>query len=172
MKDTIINYWLQLEKRERWILGLGGVLVSFILFYALILKPWHRALSEMSDRVPSLRENLVWMMQASEMVQNGNVVNTVRASKDLNKSLLSVVEQTARTSKVNKFIQQMVPGNNIKTNVEQVNVVLEEANFNQWVRWVDDLANNYAVNIKQVSIESETDEPNIVELRVTFERDS
>ena len=172
MKNTIINYWLQLEKRERWILGLGGVLVSFILFYALILKPWHRALSEMSDRVPSLRENLVWMMQASEMVQNGNVVNTVRASKDLNKSLLSVVEQTARTSKVNKFIQQMVPGNNIKTNVEQVNVVLEEANFNQWVRWVDDLANNYAVNIKQVSIESETDEPNIVELRVTFERDS
>ena len=172
MKDTIINYWLQLEKRERWILGLGGVLVSFILFYALILKPWHRALSEMSDRVPSLRENLVWMMQASEMVQNGNVVNTVRASKDVNKSLLSVVEQTARTSKVNKFIQQMVPGNNIKTNVEQVNVVLEEANFNQWVRWVDDLANNYAVNIKQVSIESETDEPNIVELRVTFERDS
>ena len=172
MKDTIINYWLQLEKRERWILGLGGVLVSFILFYALILKPWHRALSEMSDRVPSLRENLVWMRQASEMVKNGNVVNTVRASKDVNKSLLSVVEQTARTSKVNKFIQQMVPGNNIKTNVEQVNVVLEEANFNQWVRWVDDLANNYAVNIKQVSIESETDEPNIVELRVTFERDS
>ena len=105
MKDTIINYWLQLEKRERWILGLGGVLVSFILFYALILKPWHRALSEMSDRVPSLRENLVWMRQASEMVKNGNVVNTVRASKDVNKSLLSVVEQTARTSKVNKFIQ-------------------------------------------------------------------
>lgn len=170
MKNVIINYWFQLEKRERWVLGIGSFLVGFILFYALILKPWHRALSEMSDRMPTQRANLVWMKQVSEMIKTGGTTNTVVASKDTDKSLLSVIEQTARTSKVNKAIQQMVPGNNIRTNTEQVNVVLEEADFNQWVRWVDDLSNNYAVNIMQLSVESETDEPNIVELRVTFER--
>lgn len=170
MKDAIKNYWFRLEKRERWILGLGSLVVGLILFYALILKPWHRALSEMTDRIPSQRENLVWMRQASEMIKSGNVISTVEAKKDANKSLLSVIEQTARTTKVNNFIQQMVPGKDMRTNIEQVNVVLEEADFNLWVRWVDDLSNNYGIDISQLSVESETDEPNIVELRVTFER--
>ncbi|MBX2848840.1 MAG: type II secretion system protein M [Acidiferrobacterales bacterium] len=171
MKNIIVTYWQQLERREQLILALGGLIVSFILFYALILKPWHRALNEMSERIPTQRENLVWMRQMSEIVKNGGDLNTVATAKDTNKSLIAIVNQTARSSRMNNFIQQIVPGNNLRTNADQVNVVLEEADFNQWVRWVDDLSNNYSVNIGQLSVESETDEPNIVELRVTFERD-
>ncbi len=170
MKNIIINYWRELETRQQWTLGLGSLIVAFILFYALILKPWHRALSEMSEKITQQRENLVWMRQASEMVKNGGVATSEQVTKDANQSLLSIVEKTARSNNINKSIQQMVPGTNTQTNIEQVNVVLEEADFNQWVLWVDDLSRNYAVNIMQLSVESETEEPNIVELRVTFER--
>lgn len=170
MKNTIINYWRQLEAREQYILGCGGLLVGLILFYALIWQPWHNAIAHMEDAIQDRRESLVWMKQSAEMVKNGAIVTESQVVKNADQSLLSVITQTARTSRINQFIQKMDPGTNVQTNTEQVNVVLEEADFNQWVRWVDDLSKNYAVNIMQLSVESETDEPNIVELRVTFER--
>ena len=170
MKDKVLNYWRQLETRQQLILGWGSAIVGLILFYAIIWQPWHYAIAQMEEAIQGRRESLVWMRQSSEMVKSGAIVDTNTVAKDADQSLLSVIEKTARVSKVNKSIQQMVPGNNIRTNNEQVNVVLEEADFNQWVRWIDDLSNNYSVNITQLSVESETDEPNIVELRVTFER--
>jgi len=169
MKDLIVNYWLQLEKREQWVLGLGVVIVSFILLYAFILKPWHKAISEMSERIPRQRENIVWMRQAAEMLKNG-ASEAPKTVKDANKSLLSIVNKTARSNKVNNYIQQMDPSKKSQSNIEQVNVVLEEADFNKWVVWVNDLHQNYSVNISQLSVEKESDDPNIVEVRVTFDR--
>lgn len=170
MKNFIINQWQALEQRERLILGWGGLIVGVILFYALVWQPWHNAITSMEEAIQSRRESLVWMRQTSEMVKNGSVISSQQSVKDKSQSLLSVIEKTARISRVNTAIQQMVPGTNQKTNVEQVNVVLEEADFNLWVRWVDDLSRNYAVNVSQLSVENETDQPNVVELRVTFER--
>jgi len=79
---------------------------------------------------------------------------------------LAVIEKTAKTAKVKKAIQQMVPGKNRN----EVRVVLEEANFNLWVQWVDVLFKQYNVQIKQVTAERDDDAPNIAEIRMTLER--
>lgn len=165
MAKALKEYWLKLESRERMILCVGTLLVCLILFYAIIWQPWHKAISNMQVSVQSLRTNLVWIKQQAELVENGGA-SAQSITKGVNQSLLSVIEQTAKTTKVKKAIQQMVPGRT----QNEVRVVLEEADFNLWVKWVDLLFKQYGVQIKQLTAERDEDVPNIAEIRVTFER--
>jgi len=166
MANAIKQYWLNLENRERMILAWGAVLVFMILFYALIWQPWHKAISEMEKSIQPLRSSLVWMKQQAELVRSGDGASTLSNFKGADQSLLAVIEKTAKTAKVKKAIQQMVPGKNRN----EVRVVLEEANFNLWVQWVDVLFKQYNVQIKQVTAERDDDAPNIAEIRMTLER--
>jgi len=164
--ESIIKYWADLQPRERLILGFGSVAVTIILVYALLLQPLYRAIAHMESALPNLRSNLVWMRQTNELIERGGNVPINRASEGANDSLLSVVESTAAKAKIRKAIQQMVPA---KQNNE-VRVVLEDANFNQWLRWIDTLYKRYDVDIRQVTAERDEDQPNIAEIRVTFFR--
>jgi len=162
---SIKKYWQELESRERLMLSWGSLIVGAILFYALIWQPWHRAISHMESVIEPLRTNLVWMRQQSEHLSSGGAVTKSQA-KGVNESLLSILEKTAQQYNVRGAIQQLVPAQQGK----QVSVVLEEANFNQWVRWIDVLLTQYAVTISQLTAERDDDKPNIAEIRVTFER--
>jgi len=164
--DELKKYWLGLQSRERVVLACGAVCVILILLYALLFQPWYKAIARMEADLPELRQSVVWMRQQSERLQ-GSSGNASKASqKGADQSLLSVVEETARNAQLKKAIQQMIPAQN----GTEVRVVLEEANFNQWLRWVDDLYQKYGVDIKQVTAERDEDKPNIAEIRVTFLR--
>ena len=155
--NELKKYWMGLQPRERLILAVGACLVTLILLYALLFQPWHKALNHMESALPGLRSNLTWMRQQSEALKKlGGAVSTA-AFKDSDQSLLSVVEQTARKAKLKKAIQQMTPA----SAGTEVRVVLEDANFNQWLRWIDELYKQYGVDIKQVSAERDEDRPNI-----------
>ena len=164
--DNIKQYWFGLELRERWILGLGALVVSLILFYALVWQPWHKAIDSMNEQLPALRTDLQWMRQQAEVVKNGGVIKAKSNIKGGNESLLSILEKTARASKLDKSIQEITPGQNN----QEVRVVLEEASFNQWVSWIDLLYKDYLITVKQVTAERDDDTPDIAEFRGTFER--
>lgn len=165
MFETFLKNWRQLQPRERLILGWGGLLVIGILGYALVLQPWHAALAHMERVLPSKRADLVWMRQQSELLKQGGVSN-VQKLKGENQSLMAVVEQTAKASGVRSAIQQMVP----RENNQEVSVVLEDVSFNNWVRWVDTLQNQYGVAIKQLTADREDDQADRAEIRLTFIR--
>jgi len=163
--DALKKYWSGLQARERLILVCGGVVVALILFYALVWQPWHKAISEMEAKLPTMRSNLVWMRQQADTLANsGGGADKTYAGAD--QSLLSVVEQSAGRANVKSAIQQLVPSQN----GSEVRVVLDGVNFNQWIRWIDDLFKRYGVNIKQATAERNEDSPNIAEVRVTFVR--
>lgn len=162
---SIKGYWNDLEARERQMLSWGSLVVAAILFYALIWQPWHKAISHMESALEPLRTNLVWMRQQSDNLNNGGVV-VKAAPKGVNDSLLSIVEKTAQDYQVRRAIQQLVPAQQGK----QVSVILEQANFNQWVRWVNFLLSEYGVSVSQLTAERDDKKPNIAEIRVTFER--
>lgn len=166
MLDTILKNWNQLQPRERLILSLGSVIVIAILSYSLILKPWHRAIGNMQKSLVGWRTDLVWMQQQAELVQQGGI-SSAQKFKGEAQSLMAVVEQTAKAAGVRSAIQQMVPGENNR----EVSVVLEEVSFNNWVRWVDTLQNQYGVAIKQLTADREEDQPDRAEIRLTFIRE-
>ena len=48
--------------------------------------------------------------------------------------------------------------------------MLEDARFNNWVKWIDDLSLKYGVNVEQVNANRDDDKANIAEIKVTFVR--
>lgn len=148
------------------VLSYGAIIVAAILFYALIWQPWQASLSFMKESVSSMRTNAVWMEQrAADMTQGGSAA-TNKPSRGADQSLLAVVEQTANQAGVRKAIQQIVPN---QQNGD-VRVVLESADFNKWVQWIDNLYKNYGVDISQINAEKDDEKPNLAEIRVTFFR--
>jgi len=164
--DSFKKYWAELQPRERLVLGVGGLIVAAILLYALLFQPLYRAIAHMESVLPSLRSNLVWIRQTDQLLERGGNIAVSQSREGANDSLLSVVESTARRAKVRKSIQQMVPAKNNS----EVRVVLEDADFNQWLTWIDTLFKQYGVDISQVTAERDDDKPNIAEIRVTFVR--
>jgi general secretion pathway protein M len=164
--NELKQYWLNLQPRERMILACGGLAVAVILLYAQVFQPFYKAIAHMEQVLPGLRSNLVWMRQTDEMLERGGNVAVSQASTGSNESLLSVLESTARSAKIRESIQQLVP---TKNNTE-VRVVLEDADFNKWLLWVDTLYKKQGVDIRQVTAERDDDRPNIAEIRVTFFR--
>jgi type II secretory pathway component PulM len=165
MFEKILKNWQHLQPRERLMVACGGPLIIGILSYALVLQPWYAALDHMETALPFKRADLVWMRQQSQLLKNGGASN-VQKFKGENQSLMAVVEQTAKTSGVSGAIQQMVPAEDN----QEVSVVLEEVSFNNWVRWVDLLQNQYGVAIKQLSADREDDQADQAEIRLTFIR--
>ena len=164
MPKAIKAYWLGLEPRERLILSVGGVVVAVILFYALVWQPWQKSITSMEKSIQTLRSDLVWVRQHAPIIKSGGQGLKVK-QQGQDQSLLSVVESTAKKNQLNKAIQQMVP-----TNDDQVRVVLEDARFNNWVKWIDDLSLKYGVNVEQVNANRDDDKANIAEIKVTFVR--
>ncbi|MFT6099229.1 MAG: general secretion pathway protein M [Arenicella sp.] len=160
------KYWLNLQPRERMILAYGGLAVSAILLYAQLFQPFYNAITHMEQALPGLRSNLVWMRQTDEMLKRGGNLTVSQATEGSNESLLSVLESTARGAKIRESIQQLVP---TKNNTE-VRVVLQDADFNKWLLWVDTLYKKKGIDIRQVTAERDDDRPNIAEIRVTFFR--
>ena len=163
MLDVIKKYWLGLEQREQLILGVGGVIVALILIYALIWQPWHKSIDSMHKSIQPMRSDLVWVRQHAEIIKNGG--QTKDNLKGQDQTLLSVIQTTAKKGKVDKAIKQMVPNSE-----SEVRVVLEDVDFNKWLRWVDELSLTYGVNVQQVKADRIEKKPNLAEVRLTFSR--
>lgn len=165
--ENLNQYWQGLQERERLVLVFGAVFLLGFLFYLFILQPWHRAIDHMESVLPSKRANLVWLQQRSDTLERGGGIDTTsNRKKGEGQSLVAVLEQTAKRARVRQAIQQMVPANQ----GQEVRVVMEQANFNQWLAWIDVLHHQYGVNVKQLSAEREIDELNVAEIRATFVR--
>lgn len=163
MSDAIKKYWLGLEQREQLILGVGGIVVALILIYALVWQPWHKSIASMQSSIQPMRSDLVWVRQHAEIIKNGG--QTKDSLKGQDQTLLSVIQTTAKKGVVDKAIKQMVP--NSET---EVRVVLDNVDFNKWLRWTDDLSLTYGVNIMQLKAERIDEKPNLAEIRLTFVR--
>ena len=165
IQTELLGFWQGMQPRERIVLTGGILLVCGLVFYLLILKPWHRALTNMTMSVANKRIDLVWMQQQAELLQSGGIQvrEEIRGS---NRSLMAVVEQSAKSAGIDKAIQQMVP----RANNTEVSMVFEDVSFNKWLRWADDLHRNYGVQIKQMTADRESEKPDTAEIRLTLSR--
>lgn len=166
--DSVKQYWHKLSHRERYIVMGGALLVILIFMYVLLWQPWHKAIDTMTENLPGKRQNLVWMQQQAELLQGSDPAPKLNgAIKGGNQSLLSVVEQTAKQAAIGKSIQQMSPGESER----EVRLVFSQVDFNAWVRWMSMLAEQYGVEVKEVSAQRQAkDSPNRADVRVTFVR--
>ncbi len=170
LKQVLLSKWLELSSRERYIVAIGGVVAVLIFSYQLVFAPVLNASNVMQANIGSLRTNLVWLREQANSLpsaesgqsQSGTGQNNFEAS---DQSLVSILERTARSFQLDGSIQQLTPGDN----PENVSVVMEDASFNAWVRWVSVLEQQYGVKVLNATVERQQ-APDMAEVRMEFVR--
>jgi general secretion pathway protein M len=150
-----------LTQRERVVLGIGGISALLIVVYSFVWQPWQEDLNRLRIQVPLKKETLAWMNQQKSLVKP-LLKKANQKSKSSDKPLLTVVERSAKQSKMDAYIRRMSPGEE-----GQVKLWLTDANFEQWITWLEKLR-KAGVEVESASINQAGN--NRVTIRVTLKR--
>jgi len=157
--------WLMSRQpNERIALILGAVVLAALLFYLIVWQPLNNALANKRQNVAEQRSTLRWMEKSSMEVQayrrlqgNGNTTNNSEA-------LLSVVDQTARSHGLRQQIKRLKPQGE-----DAVQLWLEQAAFDNIVKWLGDLTEKQSVIVDSISMDKQT-ASGLVNARITLSR--
>ncbi len=138
----------------------GAGLLTVMFAYVGILGPLHGALTKARQEMVEQTETLAWIRQAALKVNQMRAVDGARSAQD-GQSLMGLVGKSARNAKV-KVKQVRPDGDN------GARVWLEDAVFNDVVRWLGGLQQNHGVRVQQISMDIE-EAPGSVSVRVTLE---
>ena len=157
--------WQALSTRERVILRCGGGIVLAILMYQFLYRPAHIATQEMQNNIGGLRSNLVWLREQAAHGVGGESQRSGVKTVGNDQSWVAVLESVARANNLEGSIQQLTPGDS----ENQVRVVLDNASFNGWVKWVSELEQKYGVFVESATVER-LSKPDTAEIRMQLRR--
>lgn len=140
------QYWANLQPRERHTVLGGGIVLALILLYGLVLDPFQQELSRLQKSVKTQTAELAWMQQASAQVKHLRG-NSPAAGRVAGQSLMSVVDASARSTGLSGAIKQ------IKPEGQGVKVRLEQAPFDDMLRWLEHLNSKQGVNVTGLVME-------------------
>lgn len=158
-------WWLALQTRERMILIIAGAIVLIALIYLLIVEPVLKNHADLSNQVKAQQNTLAWMQQTSQRVkQLQKVSQSEPGSVSHQGSLLALMESSSQQSNMRKPIQRMEPeGKN------GVKLWLEDADFDNLIRWVGELSYNQGVVVTRATI-SRGESPGEIDSRLSLQR--
>ena len=105
MKDWFAN----LEPRERLLLTGGGVVLLVLLLYLMIWEPVVGNYQALEDGVAEQKKTLLWMKQAAAEVKVLQRSGSGTARGLGGRSLLAVVDQSARSGGLGPSIKRIEP---------------------------------------------------------------
>lgn len=158
--ERLKDQFLALQKRERWLVAGGTVLVLLTILYVLIIAPLNSVASERSKRVTQKQSDLAWMRGvAGQVAELGRT-----AGPGANESLIVLVSNSANQNGLGTALTGQTPmGNN------SVRVRLENANFDSMIVWLGRLQQQYGITVDNANIERAAN-PGEVNANLTFIR--
>lgn len=162
---ALLQYWEGLQPRERQVLSVGAVALLIIGVYALIIEPYQEKSARLEQDIAAHLETLQWMQGAAASVKalqrNGG-----SHKKDWKGTLLTLVDTSARQSALGDSVKKVEPeGKN------GVRVWLEQASFDELLRWLNTLNQQYDVKISGLQVDRE-DSAGLVSAKVVLEEAS
>ncbi len=143
------NWWNSLGERKRWLVGSGAVLTAVFLIYALLWQPFHNQRQHLRQAVAAQRQELAWMRQAAvEVKRLGNAESSSTPRRGEQQSLLTLVDQTARTAGLGTAMKRIEPQGNDKLRVQ-----FEQVNFDQLIRWLGSMEQEYRVTLVNATVD-------------------
>jgi general secretion pathway protein M len=147
------NWWSNLSERERWITGGGGALTLLFLLYALVWHPFHANLLNLRQTVATQRQDLAWMRQAAAEVKRLSASPAAATARQSNpQSLLTLVDQTARTAGLGTVMKRIEPQGEDKLRVQ-----FEQVDFDQLIRWLGSLEQEHGVTSASVTLDRQAE---------------
>jgi general secretion pathway protein M len=158
-------WWMSLQTRERMILTVAAIILILILIYLLIIEPYLESRAMLANNIQGDQQTLVWMQQASGQVNQlrAGTSSRVRAGKD-KRSLLAVVDISAKRSKIHTNIQRMEPqGEN------GIKLTIDDVDFDKLIHWIGSIQLTQGVNVTRATV-SRSDTPGLIDARLSLQR--
>ncbi len=159
------QWWAGLNHRERRIFIIGAIVVSVTLLYLLVIEPFSHHVKELNVSVSKQTKLLQWMRNSEQQV------TTLRASSESrnpsntgSSSLLALVDQTAKRSKLGAAIKRVEPEGS-----QNVRLWLEQASFDNILLWLAKIKQNHGIEVSRISVD-QPDSPGIVNARISLQR--
>ncbi|HRX61348.1 MAG TPA: type II secretion system protein M [Candidatus Competibacter sp.] len=156
-------WWENLGARERGLIVVGTVLVMMLLSYVLAWEPLRNSDRRLRQSVAERRADLAWMRQAAEEIKRLGGAEAARPVAD-NRSLLTLVDQTARAAGLGAALKRVAPQGDDKLSAQ-----LDGAEFDKLIPWLSALERDQAIAIISLNVDR-TDAPALVNARVVLGR--
>ncbi len=140
-------WWETLSARER-LLVIGGLgLTLALLGYALVWEPFRTSHRQLQQRVAEQRADLIWMRQAAREVKRLSG-NAGASSASDGRSLLTLVDQTARAAGLTSALKRVAPQGEDKLSAQ-----LDGVEFDKLIPWLGTLEHDHRIAIVNLSID-------------------
>ena len=140
-------WWETLSARER-LLVIGGLgLILALLGYALVWEPFRTSHRQLQQRVAEQRVDLIWMRQAAREVKRLSGNAGTSPTRD-GRSLLTLVDQTARAAGLASALKRVAPQGEDKLSAQ-----LDGVEFDKLIPWLGTLEHDHRIAIVNLSID-------------------
>ena len=150
-----------LAPRERIMVSIAAAVVVLALIYAAAWSPLTSSVDHLEQSVTEQQALKQWMQQSAAEV---NRLRHAGSGGGNHRSLLAVVDQTSKQSKVAPAVKRIEPDGQTL-----VRVTLEKAAFDDLVAWLGSLQRDFAVSVADVSIDRQADS-GLVNVHLTLKR--
>ncbi|MFK7886193.1 MAG: type II secretion system protein GspM [Gammaproteobacteria bacterium] len=141
------QWWESLEKRERLMVGGLGIFMVVFFFYMFLLEPLYANAADYKEKTDRAERDLAYLQQAVVELQTSNsgAGRRQRNVVDPNASLNVIVDRT-RTA------YSLAATNTQQVGPQKLRVRLEDARFDDVVKWLGDLRSQYGIAIETASV--------------------
>lgn len=160
--EQAIQRFKSLDPRERYMVMGGAVAVLLILIYALIWEPVVMNKIKLEKRSQQLSRDLVWMQQQAEEAKRLKASSAPVGRLQAGQSLLGVIDLSAKGHQLGGSVKRVKPDGEAKAHVW-----LENAKFNDVIRWVENLKRRYNVEVGSATLEKQ-DQAGLISGRFVF----
>jgi general secretion pathway protein M len=161
MKDWFDN----LDTREKRILIVGAVVLLVALMYLLAWEPFIKKSASLEKSNQENEMLLTWMEQSADEAKElqAKLKANGPAGSTKGQSLLGIIDKTAKSGNLGKSVKRVQPDGQTKAHVW-----LENANFNDVIKWLESLQHKQGIHIVTSVIEKQ-EEAGLVNARLVLE---
>lgn len=139
----MIQYWTNLNERERLLGSLGALILIIYLFYRLIYAPLSGAVHNKSLELLEKQSTLSWMKEVQQQIKKEIPLQRISNAK-----LLSLIDNQLREGDLKQFAYQLQ-----QTNTGEIQLSFEKVPFNSLLNWLWKLQNHFTITLKQLNAE-------------------
>ncbi len=137
-----------LQPRERLLVSGGAAVLVLLLLYLMIWEPIADSYRDLQEDVAQQTQTLAWMQQAAAQIKGLQGSGAGGARGLGGRSLLSVVDQSARTGGLGDSIKRIEPDGS-----KGVKMWLEGVAFDPMILWLGGLTRTYRIETSLITIE-------------------
>jgi general secretion pathway protein M len=157
-------WFASLGGREQLMVAAAAFVFALFLVYALVWSPLQTSHETLQTRVNAQRATAAWMTQSAGQLQQLQRARGPAARGLGGKSLLAMADSTARANGLGSSLKRVEPeGSN------NVRVWLEDASFDQVVKWLGIISSTYGIGTDSASMERVAGSVGKINARLTLQ---